>query len=73
MTFGYGTGAFEVTADRLGCYRPEEHIGMCLLDISFELFTSWFSPFLSTLCILNSSILSSVFCPCHFIISKTNM
>ncbi|KAI5843816.1 NIMA-interacting protein tinc [Morchella snyderi] len=26
MTFGYGTGAFEVTEDRLGCYRPEEHI-----------------------------------------------
>lgn len=28
MTFGYGTGAFEVTEERLGCYRPEEHIGM---------------------------------------------
>ncbi|KAL0264382.1 hypothetical protein SLS55_000331 [Diplodia seriata] len=26
MTFGYGTGEFEVTAERLGCYRPEEHI-----------------------------------------------
>lgn len=26
MTFGYGSGEFEVTADRLGCYRPEEHI-----------------------------------------------
>lgn len=21
MTFGYGTGEFEVTRDRLGCYR----------------------------------------------------
>jgi hypothetical protein len=26
MTFGYGTREFEVTADRLGCYRPEDHI-----------------------------------------------
>lgn len=26
MQFGYATGEFEVTADRLGCYRPEEHI-----------------------------------------------
>ena len=26
MSFGYGTGEFEVTTDRLGCYRPEEHI-----------------------------------------------
>ena len=26
MSFGYGTGEFEVTMDRLGCYRPEEHI-----------------------------------------------
>lgn len=26
MTFGYGTREFEVTAERLGCYRPEEHI-----------------------------------------------
>lgn len=26
MTFGYGSGEFEVTAYRLGCYRPEEHI-----------------------------------------------
>ncbi|CAK3932917.1 Hypothetical predicted protein [Lecanosticta acicola] len=26
MSFGYGTGEFEVTAERLGCYRPEEHI-----------------------------------------------
>lgn len=26
MTFGYGSGEFEVTAERLGCYRPEEHI-----------------------------------------------
>lgn len=26
MSFGYATGEFEVTADRLGVYRPEEHI-----------------------------------------------
>jgi hypothetical protein len=28
MTFGYGTKEFEVTSERLGCYRPEDHIGM---------------------------------------------
>ncbi|KAH9834337.1 Heterokaryon incompatibility protein Het-C [Teratosphaeria destructans] len=26
MSFGYATQEFEVTAERLGCYRPEEHI-----------------------------------------------
>ena len=26
LSFGLGTGPFEVTRDRLGCYRPEEHI-----------------------------------------------
>ncbi|KAI6809402.1 heterokaryon incompatibility Het-C [Hortaea werneckii] len=26
MSFGYATLEFEVTAERLGCYRPEEHI-----------------------------------------------
>ena len=26
VTFGYATGEFEVTENRLGCYRPEEHI-----------------------------------------------
>ncbi|KAJ6015766.1 hypothetical protein N7540_010357 [Penicillium herquei] len=26
MTFGYGTGEFEVTTERLGCYQPTEHI-----------------------------------------------
>jgi hypothetical protein len=26
MTFGFGTKEFEVTAERLGCYRPEDHI-----------------------------------------------
>ncbi len=26
MTFGYGSKEFEVTIDRIGCYRPEEHI-----------------------------------------------
>jgi Heterokaryon incompatibility protein Het-C len=26
MSFGYATGEFEVTSERLGTYRPEEHI-----------------------------------------------
>lgn len=26
LTFGYGSDEFEITADRLGCYRPEDHI-----------------------------------------------
>ncbi|KAH8174526.1 heterokaryon incompatibility protein het-C domain-containing protein [Sarocladium implicatum] len=26
LSFGYGSGEFEVTAERLGCYRPEDHI-----------------------------------------------
>jgi hypothetical protein len=26
LSFGYGTNEFEVTTQRLGCYRPEEHI-----------------------------------------------
>ncbi|OQD76638.1 hypothetical protein PENDEC_c004G05571 [Penicillium decumbens] len=26
LTFGYATGEFEVTSERLGVYRPEEHI-----------------------------------------------
>lgn len=26
MGFGYATGEFEVTSERLGVYRPEEHI-----------------------------------------------
>jgi hypothetical protein len=26
LTFGFGSREFEVTADRLGCYRPEDHI-----------------------------------------------
>jgi len=26
LTFGFATGEFEVTEQRLGCYRPEEHI-----------------------------------------------
>ena len=26
LSFGYATDEFEVTEDRLGCYRPEEHI-----------------------------------------------
>jgi hypothetical protein len=31
MSFGYATGEFEVTEERLGVYRPEEHIGLCSL------------------------------------------
>jgi hypothetical protein len=27
LTFGYGSKEFEVTAERLGTYRPEDHIG----------------------------------------------
>jgi hypothetical protein len=27
LSFGYGTKEFEVTTDRLGCYRPEEQYG----------------------------------------------
>lgn len=30
LSFGYGTKEFEVTRDRLGCYRPEEHIDVSL-------------------------------------------
>ena len=26
ITFGYATNEFEVSAEKLGCYRPEEHI-----------------------------------------------
>ncbi|KAI9727427.1 MAG: hypothetical protein M1835_003733, partial [Candelina submexicana] len=26
LSFGFGTKEFEVTTERLGCYRPEEHI-----------------------------------------------
>jgi len=26
MSFGYATREFEVTEERLGCYRPEEHL-----------------------------------------------
>ncbi|CAK7198560.1 hypothetical protein SEUCBS139899_001223 [Sporothrix eucalyptigena] len=26
LTFGYGSKEFEVTSERLGCYRPEDHI-----------------------------------------------
>jgi Heterokaryon incompatibility protein Het-C len=26
LSFGYATAEFEVTAERLGVYRPEEHI-----------------------------------------------
>jgi hypothetical protein len=39
MSFGYATGEFEVTEDRLGVYRPEEHIGKYLH--SFILYLPW--------------------------------
>lgn len=31
MTFGYATAEFEVTSERLGVYRPEEHIEYVVL------------------------------------------
>lgn len=35
MEFGYATEEFEVTAERLGVYRPEEHIEFVIpLDLS---------------------------------------
>jgi hypothetical protein len=37
MSFGYATGEFEVTADRLGVYRPEEHIGKIFSKIQSDL------------------------------------
>ena len=30
MEHGYATGEFDVTKERLGVYRPEEHIGSSL-------------------------------------------
>lgn len=36
MSFGYATGEFEVTADRLGVYRPEEHIGKCICPLKWS-------------------------------------
>jgi hypothetical protein len=36
MSFGYATREFEVTAERLGVYRPEEHIGKCLINQSLH-------------------------------------
>ena len=40
LSFGYGTKEFEVTAERLGCYRPEEHIdNPKVRSTSFELWT----------------------------------
>lgn len=34
LSFGYATGEFEVTEERLGVYRPEEHIGLRNLSLS---------------------------------------
>lgn len=31
LTFGYGSREFEVTADRLGCYRPEDRKSSCFV------------------------------------------
>lgn len=31
LTFGFATGEFEVTSDRLGTYRPEEHIEYAII------------------------------------------
>jgi hypothetical protein len=36
LSFGYATGEFEVTEERLGVYRPEEHIGWCSSSIDIE-------------------------------------
>ena len=33
VQFGYSTREFEVTADRLGKYRPEEHVGACSIRL----------------------------------------
>jgi hypothetical protein len=53
MSFGYATEEYEVTGDRLGVYRPEEHIEFVL---SFDhhlqiirktikkLLTQWLTP-----------------------------
>lgn len=37
LTFGYGSREFEVTADRLGCYRPE---GVCPKFLCEDIFCS---------------------------------
>ena len=37
MTFGYATAEFEVTSDRLGTYRPEEHIEFVYLSMYMKL------------------------------------
>jgi hypothetical protein len=34
MSFGYATGEFEVTAERLGTYRPEEHVSSNIIQYS---------------------------------------
>lgn len=36
LTFGFGSGEFEVTADRLGCYRPEDHIDNPKVSVPLE-------------------------------------
>ncbi len=37
LSFGYGTKEFEVTTDRLGCYRPEEQYAAISVHF-FELY-----------------------------------
>ena len=37
MTFGYATAEFEVTSERLGTYRPEEHIEFVLPSMYMKL------------------------------------
>lgn len=36
LSFGYATGEFEVTAERLGTYRPEEHIEYVLVRLGSQ-------------------------------------
>ncbi|KAK9775469.1 putative Heterokaryon incompatibility protein Het-C-domain-containing protein [Seiridium cardinale] len=43
LTFGYGSKEFEVTADRLGCYRPEDHIGERSI-LTFHMTLGQFDP-----------------------------
>ena len=43
LSFGYGTREFEVTRDRLGCYRPEEHIDNPKVN-----YNQWFEILLAT-------------------------
>lgn len=42
LTFGYATGEFEVTSERLGVYRPEEHIEYGSSSFRLSVFTDLF-------------------------------